>query len=232
MYRWEKVSASDLYGLASKWDALAAKTHSRLVDEFYWVNAFAEAFEFSASLTFHTFYRQNDLVAVVPLFRQGGLFRTWCSAENEHWPYWSFPWESESNTNAMSKEILVRLLSDADSILFQPVHLRGPIVASFAAAARELAYPRSIAELNSGDSAIELKSSWEDFQNGLPSNLRRDLPRKLRQLERLGSLEMETLTDGGEKLHRALNECFDLETKGWKAVDGSPIKLNPQTLSF
>src|SRR5207248_2957113 len=63
------------------------------------------------------------------------------------------------------------------------------------------------------------------------SHFRSNLRRHRRRLESMGTVTVERVTGGADLLER-LEECFAIEQKSWKGVNGTAILQEPRTHSF
>jgi CelD/BcsL family acetyltransferase involved in cellulose biosynthesis len=75
---------------------------------------------------------------------------------------------------------------------------------------------------------LELPESWDDLLAAVSRNLRSQLGRRRRSLEREGRLVFRT-TAGGEELERDLAAFLRVESSGWKAGRGTSILSDPRT---
>jgi CelD/BcsL family acetyltransferase involved in cellulose biosynthesis len=77
---------------------------------------------------------------------------------------------------------------------------------------------------------LELPGSFEDLLASVSRNLRSQLGRRRRALEREGRLVFRTTTAGGEELERDLAAFLRVEGSGWKSGSGTAILSNPRSL--
>jgi CelD/BcsL family acetyltransferase involved in cellulose biosynthesis len=75
---------------------------------------------------------------------------------------------------------------------------------------------------------LELPESWDDLLASVSRNLRSQLGRRRRLLQREGRLVFRT-TVGGEELERDLATFLRVESSGWKAGTGTSILSDPRT---
>jgi CelD/BcsL family acetyltransferase involved in cellulose biosynthesis len=78
---------------------------------------------------------------------------------------------------------------------------------------------------------LELPLSYEQLLAGLNSHFRANLRRHRRRLEGMGTVTVERFT-GGKDLQDRLEECFAIEQKSWKGLEGTAICQDSKTLSF
>ncbi|MDP9400342.1 MAG: GNAT family N-acetyltransferase [Actinomycetota bacterium] len=73
---------------------------------------------------------------------------------------------------------------------------------------------------------LVLPDGWETLIGGVSRNLRSQVARRGRALERLGTVRFRTVT-GGDELPSALGHVLRLEGSGWKAREGTAILSDP-----
>ena len=76
---------------------------------------------------------------------------------------------------------------------------------------------------------LELPGSWEDLLASVSRNLRSQLGRRRRALEREGRLRFRTTAPAPEELERDLVAFLRVEGSGWKAGSGTAILSDPRT---
>ena len=67
---------------------------------------------------------------------------------------------------------------------------------------------------------LDLPSSHDKLLKPMNARFRANLRRRRRRLEDLGTVTVERVT-GGAGLQERLDECFAIERKGWKGLDGN-----------
>jgi len=78
---------------------------------------------------------------------------------------------------------------------------------------------------------LELPSSYEKLLEGMNSHFRSNLRRHRRRLEKMGTVTVERVT-GGTNLQERLEECFAIEQKSWKGLNGTAILQDTKTHAF
>lgn len=219
-------------GELAAWRAMTA-AQSPLAD-LAWARTFVRAFGAGDARTgrpaLHALYDGDRPIAALPLVRATGPARALVSLDNEHNPYWLAAGALDRETAEL---LLDRALDGADYLFLRRLPLDGPVARALTAAAEARGLNTSVIPSEHGDARLALDRPWPELWSRLPSNLRRDLPRKQRQLERRrGGLELVTLRTPGPTLDAALDACFELEARGWKGEHGSPIQRDPKTLVF
>ena len=172
---------------------------------------------------------EGQLLAVIPLVHKGGLLASWKGVPDvRHVPCWDFAFAE--NVAGVATYIVERLLESACWIDLHKVPTSG---AAFAALTTSLAETDVLIRTDpvGQDAVLDLSGTWEELRESLPKRLVSNTEREIRRLNKMGQLRHQVLTNE-EGLDRALGECFELETKGWKGQYGSPIARQPETLRF
>jgi CelD/BcsL family acetyltransferase involved in cellulose biosynthesis len=215
--------------LAEDWNRGAHSGTLSPTADAIWMRAFWQAFsDRKDTLVLHALYQGEQLLAVVPVRPCGRWVRAWYSIRNPESPYWMF-WMDESRPE-LGVAVLDHLLEAADYIDFGPLHEHGPLLSALTAAAADLKY-RVVIEPRGADAFVSLQGDWEAARTRLSRNQQQQASRKMRQLQQLGNLTYEVVR-GGSGFQGLLEECFELETKGWKGVEGAPMKSDPRTYTF
>lgn len=228
--RWTIEGREAFDAIATAWDACADAMDAPPICDPIFTRCMAESFltekdEFSV----HALWRGERLLAAVPILRVGGLISACTSFDNPHHPYWHFPLDPSVPTAARS--VVEHLLGDADCMVFRRLHPRAELTRSLVEAGESLGLHSVLTPAPHADAFVRLEGNWEQFRKSLSRNLVSDVPRKLKKLEKLGKLDFEIVTSG-PKLRPTLDECLELETRGWKGVYGTPIVTDPKTHRF
>ncbi len=78
---------------------------------------------------------------------------------------------------------------------------------------------------------VPLRASWGQYFEGLASKHRGNLRNRLKRLNGMGPVEVETITSG-EKLMDALEAGLQLEAAAWKGEAGTAISCDPDVSRF
>jgi len=78
---------------------------------------------------------------------------------------------------------------------------------------------------------LSLPSSYDKLLETMSSGFRANLRRRRRRLEKMGEVTVERVT-GGAHLRERLEECFAIERKGWKGLEGTAILQDTKTYGF
>jgi CelD/BcsL family acetyltransferase involved in cellulose biosynthesis len=78
---------------------------------------------------------------------------------------------------------------------------------------------------------LMLPASYEQLLAGLNSHFRANLRRHRRRLEGMGTVSVDRVT-ACENLQERLEECFSIEQKSWKGLEGTAILQDVKTLGF
>lgn len=220
---WPRAPRSEW---AAEFDALT-RDQSPLADA-AWIEQLASAFELRPTL--HAVFDDDRVRAVAPMMRLDTRWaRAWVSLDNEHCPYWLI---SGTLDGAAAELLLARALATVDYLFFRRLPMRDPNCGALICAARRLGLPVAQLASDAGDARITLAGGWSTVRSQLAKNYQRDLPRKQRQLARLGALRVDEHTEPGERFDSVLAACFELETHGWKGQRGSPIVRDRATARF
>jgi hypothetical protein len=178
----------------------------------------------------HLLYAGSALCAAVPLIEETWPARSFVSVDNEHTPVFAFA--LDPGVPGADGALLEYLLDHADVLFLRRFPLEGVLSQRLeqAAGARRLRVAR-IEHSDSGDSFIKVVRPWEAQLDAWPRGLSAETKRRMRRLTEMGTVSLERV-DGGAGLEVALAECFELETRGWKSVSGSPIKSDTRTMRF
>ncbi|MFN2555468.1 MAG: GNAT family N-acetyltransferase, partial [Nitriliruptorales bacterium] len=76
---------------------------------------------------------------------------------------------------------------------------------------------------------LQLPAAWSELLSSVSRNLRSQVNRRRRALEREGKLVFRTTTSGGDDLERDLQAFFRLEASGWKGRSKTAILSDPST---
>lgn len=209
--------------LADEWerlhDACAASPflHPGLVE--LWAKAFG-----AGAITLATSRRDGELVAALPLLRQG---RQLASAADWHTVETGLLARDEAAAAA-----LAATLPRAHAARIELSFLDGASAATVRAAARTAGY-RVHEEVQIASPYLELSGDWEAFQAAQPSRRRRDRGRLRRRLGDHGEVTFH-FDDGGDAAARAqrLDALLALEAQGWKAERGTAIAQRADTSRY
>jgi CelD/BcsL family acetyltransferase involved in cellulose biosynthesis len=78
---------------------------------------------------------------------------------------------------------------------------------------------------------LPLRTSWDQYFDGLPAKHRGNLRNRLKRLKGRGPVELEAITSD-EKLADALEAGLELEAAGWKGKSRTAICCDPDTARF
>lgn len=209
---------------AGEWDALADRAGAPPFLRPGWVAAWMQAFGGGGELQVMEAKRGEDLVAVLPMLRQGGTLR---SPTNWHTPVFG-----PLGIDAAASEELLGNLFDLPATTVELNHFGGSPTGAetLVAAARDDA--RTVIKREIGRSPfITLEGDFEDYEQALSRNRRKALRRHRRKLEEEGKLHFE-VHDGRTDLDRLLGELYAVEASGWKGENGTAISSRGDTERF
>jgi len=78
---------------------------------------------------------------------------------------------------------------------------------------------------------IALPATFDDLARAWSSRFRSNLRRRRKLLEQRGEVSVERV-EGGPHLQTSLDECFKLESRGWKGKRGEPADGDPRIRAF
>lgn len=168
-------------------------------------------------------------MAAVPVLRKGRVPRALTSFDTPHHPYWLFP--LAPNAPEAAAAIIEYMLGRSEVVVLRRIHPQSRFCTSLVEAAEGMGLDVLLTQAHIADAFVELRESWEEFRKTLSKNIVNDVPRKLRNLQKLGRVEFD-IVSSGPSLRPILNECLELETKGWKGARGEPIITDPRTHRF
>jgi CelD/BcsL family acetyltransferase involved in cellulose biosynthesis len=226
-WRWQRQDPAAAPALAPQWRELTSRTHALPFADPLWTTSFWRAFGRPEDrLVLHALYCEERLVAVLPLLRRRLPVPSWCSNASMYTPLPDCA--VDLNVAGIAGQILDGLLARVPLLELQPLG-SGDLASALLEAGRERGLPVD-EEVCGEEAMIEIFGPWQSFCQSLPESVRRHL-QKLRQLERQGSVEFREVREAAG-LDRVLEECFELEARGWKGMRGSPIRARADTLCF
>jgi dTDP-4-amino-4,6-dideoxygalactose transaminase/CelD/BcsL family acetyltransferase involved in cellulose biosynthesis len=230
----ERTSMAEFLSLETEWNALVEASDAGLFLRHECVRAWIDAFAPDARLVVLIARdRGGRLVAALPLVSEWSLFcglpaRQLVAAANTHSCRFDL---IALNKAAAGPAFLAHLSgrSDWDILRIIDVPVGGnawemyragkalglPVGAWEAERSPYLSFPASYAALLARKSPL----------------FRANLRRRRRQLERLGALSVERVTDESRLMER-LEEGFELERRGWKGKKGTAIAQDERTRAF
>jgi len=213
---------------AAAWNALAHAGPWAPTADAIWAACHWKAFgRPGRDLCLHLFEADGQHLAVVPAERSVGLWRTWRSAGNAHWPFLAFAARPTPQTAAA---VVDRLFADADAIEWRDVHTDDDWIKLIIDAARQRGHTVVITP-RAGDAAIHFDVGWPALRERLSRKLVTNTERAIRRLGEQGDRQVHCYKSFPD-LAKPLEACLALEAAGWKGARGSPILASPQTSRF
>jgi CelD/BcsL family acetyltransferase involved in cellulose biosynthesis len=210
----------DLAGFAEvapEWDRLAAGGDSPFLTA-AWVGSWWRAFEPAGAVALLLRDEDGALLAGGLFIDDGGSLR---AAVNDHTNDWGVVAAGEVET--------ARLWAGVAELGRRSIVLEPLLAGEGAGAARrtlEAGGYRLAEEELEPSPWLELPPSFEELLAGRSRNLRSQVGRRRRGLEKEGELELRPVT-GGEALDAELDAFFALEASGWKGRKGTAIASDP-----
>lgn len=217
-----EIGLGDLEALASEWDALAAQAASPFLTT-AWLASWARAF---AADDFSAFVLEDDgrLLA-------GGCFVTdgrdgLTSSANSHSNDWDVV-AVDDGARACLWDGLAALRSRRLTAALLP---DGAQAAAARDSLRRAGY-RAVEQELPPSPWMRLPGSLDELLRSRSRNLRSQVGRRRRALEREGALTFRATT-GGAELERDLESFLAVEGSGWKGETGTAIAASPPTDSL
>lgn len=224
---WRWTIDEDAAALQPRWQDLAARTGRSALAGPAWTYCFSHAFTPGGQIHLHALYDGDSLAAVLPLQLQRGFVRRWAAPRHPHQPVWTCA--VDVTRTGIAEEIVAHLLTSADAIDLALLSGHDAIGSALRGAAHAQVLDVTVEERHC-EAIIDLSPPWPAFCSTLPEGLSRHL-QKLRQLERLGTVEFAELRDE-DALDDTLTDCFAVEAAGWKGARGSAMQSHIATRRF
>jgi CelD/BcsL family acetyltransferase involved in cellulose biosynthesis len=209
--------------LAEEWDVLADRMDASPFLRPGWIGAWWRAFG-TGALEVLAVRREEQVVAVVPLQRRGGVLE---SLSNWHTPVFGAVAADEPALRDLTAAVFA---AGARRITLS--FLDGAAADTQACLTGSGTHRRRLLVRTLEHSPyLDLRGGWQAYEAERPAKLLRDLRRRTRLLEQEGSLAFE-VSDGSEGLDQLLAEGFRVEGSGWKGEAGTAIESRPETRGF
>jgi len=205
--------------LGQAWDALAVRDPSPFTTS-AWLSSWWAAFGHGEPMAV-TRYHPDGRLAAGAVLRRGrlGTVRTPANVHSGDWA----PVAADAGAAAAIWAELAALSSAA--VALGPLR---PADAATARAALEAAGRRVRLQRGPGSPHVVLPASFDELLAGRSRNLRSQVGRRRRALQRHGVLRLRTTT-GGPRLERDLAAVLRVEASGWKGRAGTAILLDERT---
>lgn len=230
----ESGSVPAFLALEQEWNALAEASGARPFERHECIRAWIANFAADAELVVLTAREPGGrLVAALPLLSEVGRVcglptRELVATANSH--SCRFDMIAE-DPRAAGRAFLGHLVRRRGWELLRLVDVpEGGHAWQIYRAAAELGLPVGAWE-SQRSPYLSLPSSYAELLARKSPTFRANLRRRRRQLERLGSLTVERVTDLAH-LHERLEEGFALEQSGWKGTAGTAIAQDARTRAF
>jgi CelD/BcsL family acetyltransferase involved in cellulose biosynthesis len=146
------------------------------------------------------------------------------AAANEH----TGDWDAVA-TDEQAREALWRVVAGLGAGAVDLAAIRSRPSRQQAARALSAAGYRTVEVTGVRSPYLELPGTWEELLASVSRNLRSQLGRRRRGLEREGRLRFRTSAATGEELERDLAAFLRVEASGWKSGSGTAILSDPRT---
>jgi CelD/BcsL family acetyltransferase involved in cellulose biosynthesis len=164
------------------------------------------------------------LAGLIPLrYRAGAL----TSTTNSHTPEFGVLAEDRTVVRELAEALF---LNRPRRISLAFLDSEKPDLSDCRAAAARAGY-RLLERTRARSPYIEIYGDWNAYEKRLGKNLRKDISRQRRRLEKMGHVSFEVF-DGSERLDELLDEGFRVEALGWKGARETAIISRPNTVRF
>jgi CelD/BcsL family acetyltransferase involved in cellulose biosynthesis len=209
--------------LADQWDRLAGPD-ALPFDCHAWYEAWRAGFVPEARLATCTLWRDGQLAAALPMWRdRGGRLEP---LANVHTP-WYRPLASDEA--ALGTLLATAFAATASSVALFPLAIEDPLPTiedRAQAAGRHCLWE----ELHLSP-IIDLQGTYEDWVRATRRQWRSDIPRFRRKMQREHEVEMRIVAEPLD-LEAELDRGFQVEASGWKGRGGTAILSSPETEAF
>ncbi len=230
----ERTSMAGFLALEAEWNALVEASSAGLFLRHECVRAWIDAFAPGARLVVLIARdRGGTLVAALPLLSERSLFcglpaRQLVAAANTHSSRFDL---IALNSAVAGPAFLAYLTGRSDWDILRIIDVpEGGNAWEMYRAAKGLGLPVGAWEAERSP-YLSFPSSYGALLAAKSPLFRANLRRRRRQLERLGTLSVERVTDASMLLER-LDEGFELERRGWKGKEGTAIAQDAPTRAF
>lgn len=231
----QRVGLGAMAGFSSEWDAVARGAPG--AGPFAlggWTRLWMESFAPGSPLRVFRARGNGGPRAFAPLVERRGRLagvpvRLWQSPSNEHSQRVTWALDAACPEESV-RAIWTHLREEPwEVLLLKDIEAGGVLDATLGAAAGEEGF--QVARWPSLESPWLPVLSRGALEDTLDAKFRANLRRRRKKLARHGPLTLERV-EGGDALHRALEEGFALEGGGWKGQRGTAIRCRPETLDF
>jgi CelD/BcsL family acetyltransferase involved in cellulose biosynthesis len=209
--------------LAEEWDRLADRLRAAPFLRPGWFEAWWRAFG-RGELVVHTVHREGRLAGVVPMARHRGVLR---ATANQHSPGFGLLAEDRPTAGELVRAALARA---PRRLQLDFLDGAGPDPAEALTTARSAGY-RVLSRTQRRTPYLDLTGDWASYLAHRSRNLRKELRRDRRGLDRLGTAAFEVV-DGRDRLSERLEQVLSVESSGWKGAAGTAIASKPETRHF
>lgn len=210
-------------GIVEEWSGLATRLSALPYLHYGWAQAWWRAFGLGEP-ELRTLRREGRLVGVLPIARRNKVLE---SPANYHTPGFGLLAEDRESAVALAEALFA---DEPTHVSLTSLHPEGDSLDACRTAAEDAGY-RVVTRPFLKSLYLDVKGTWEDYEQDLSSNLLRDLRKSGRALEREGRVSVDVIR-GGEQLDDRLREAFIVEASGWKGAAGTAIQSDPRTQRF
>lgn len=178
--------------------------------------------------------QSGRLVAALPLVRQRirGPLQGWGLPTNEWSASGDLLWDPASGDESLAA-LAAGLAANVRTLAwFDSVELHSERWRAFRAALDRLALPHDVHE-RYAVGVIDIDRDFEAFTSRLSGGFRRNVRRRMRNLESRGGCKYRRLLNpASEQLENLLDDALEIERRSWKGAAGSAIVQSPGMEEF
>lgn len=213
-----------LESLREAWDTLAAGFRSPLL-EHDWFMSCAETLHVDSDINVVTTWQADKLTGAAPLVSEGGRLAIIGGSrlyEPADWLY---------SSDEVVSELTDRVLALRQPMILQRIPAESPVARAFDRLSpwRAVAVVRTSADVL----AVDTRSSWNAYYEGLSSRITSNLRRLRRKAEKaLGRMTVAQSIPGPAEVDAHLETVVAIEGSGWKGRRGSSLGSSADLREF
>lgn len=230
------TTLADFVGLEAEWNRLAGRVQAHPFLSFSWFRAWWESFGRNRQL--HVVIARSDgaPALIAPLMIEDGQFcgrraRWLTSMANDHTPRFEFLKDPAiGGLEPAVWRALSRQSGGWDGIRVKQVPTESSTVAGFVERARAGGW--LVGEWEADQSpVVRVAGQWSSYLQTLSKRHRAAVRRKLAELQRTGTVEIEVI-DGAGAVADALTEGMEIEADAWKRRAGTAMTSHASVEHF
>lgn len=215
----------ELGQIQAAWDSLASDRGGPMLN-CEWAKTCAEVFGLESRLEILV-YRSPGMAAIAPLFRSGRVSgRLELIGASEIGEPMDLLY-----SDSLAVEALAEAMAETRcSVLLKRISADSPIIDALRRAYRGKGLVVSLP--SGGFLRLPLDESWIEPERHLNSGRRSDLRRLRKIAAQSGEIQIEIVKPRPDELTPLLEEAYEVEASGWKAVEGTALAVDTRRGSF